>query len=108
MDELVDHIRTAAEQVGTGHFLELMRWHRAVAGLQDLDWDGHGAYRKAVFELGERGAGELLHGLIPYARHAVTTVEAETFNRAASRREGQRVTLRDFGGGINVAVTISA
>ncbi len=38
----------------------------------------------------------------------MTTVEAETFNRVASSRDDQWVTPRDFGGGIKVAVTISA
>lgn len=48
------------------------------------------------------------HGLIPYARHAVSTEVGEIFNRCASRRDDQCVTPRDFGGGINVAVTIAA
>ena len=48
------------------------------------------------------------HGLIPYARHAVSTEVGEIFNRCASRRDDQCVTPRDFGGGINVAATIAA
>ncbi|KAA0919133.1 hypothetical protein [Dietzia sp. ANT_WB102] len=33
MDELVYRIRHAADQVGEGCFLELLRWHRVVCNL---------------------------------------------------------------------------
>jgi len=68
MHETVERIRNVADQVGVEHFLELLRWHRAVVGLQDLDWEGHGAYRTAVIDLGEERAGELLHDLRRAAR----------------------------------------
>jgi len=48
MDELLDPIRHAADQVGEGLFLELLRWHRAVAGLPGFDPTTHGAYPAAI------------------------------------------------------------
>ena len=63
MDELVDQIRTAAEHVGAEHFLELLRWHRAVVGLREFDPHTHGAYREAIAGLGDARAGELLRDL---------------------------------------------
>ena len=57
------HIRAAAEEVGTEHFLELLRWHRAVVGLRDFDLHTHGAYREAISGLGDARAGELLRDL---------------------------------------------
>lgn len=38
----------------------------------------------------------------------MTTVEAKTFNRAASNRDNQWVTPKLFGGGIQVALTIAS
>ncbi|MEH6821779.1 MAG: hypothetical protein V7706_17720 [Dietzia psychralcaliphila] len=63
MDDLLDRIRQAAGQVGEGRFLELLRWHRVVASLPDLDTTARGAYRDAVAELGEARAAELLRDL---------------------------------------------
>lgn len=63
MDELLDRIRKAANQAGERAFLELLRWHRAVAGLPDIDSNVHGAYRHAIAELGDGCADELLRDL---------------------------------------------
>lgn len=63
MNELVNRIRHAADQTGEAHFLELLRWHRVVAGLDEPDWDARGAYRNAVTELGEDRSAELLGDL---------------------------------------------
>lgn len=68
MDELVDKIKQAASAVGDTHFLELLRWHRAVTGLPDLDWSRNGAYRVAITELGPQRAAELLGDLCRAAR----------------------------------------
>lgn len=68
MDELIDKVRQAADQLDTAQFLELLRWHRAVAGLPDLDWTATGAYRQATRELGESRATELLHDVRRAAR----------------------------------------
>ncbi|MEW1939346.1 hypothetical protein ACIQCV_17080 [Dietzia maris] len=69
MDELVDRIRHAADQTGEEHFLELLRWHRVVAGLPEPDWGTRGVYRIAVTELGEDRAAELLGDLRRLASH---------------------------------------
>ena len=61
--ELLNAIRAAADRVGPEHFLELLRWHRAVTNLPDLDWGAAGTYRQGVYELGERRAAELLTDL---------------------------------------------
>lgn len=63
MDELIGHIRTAAEEVGTEHFLELLRWHRAVVGLGEFDPHTNGAYRDAIAGLGSIRAADLLQDL---------------------------------------------
>ena len=68
MDELHGPIRQAADQVGEAFFLELLRWHRAVTGLPDLDWSRQGAYRIAITELGEDRAADLLRDLRRAAR----------------------------------------
>lgn len=68
MDELLDRIRHAADQVGEGLFLEILGWHRAVAGLPDFNPATHGAYRNAVADLGDDRAGELLRDLRRAAR----------------------------------------
>lgn len=68
MDELVDRIRHAADQTGEAHFLELLRWHRVVAGLGEPDWEAPGAYRVAITELGEDRAADLLRDLHRAAR----------------------------------------
>lgn len=68
MEELLDRIRQAADQVGEGLFLELLRWHRVVALLPDFNPTTHGAYRDAVAELGEDRAAELLRDLRRAAR----------------------------------------
>lgn len=65
---LIDAIRAAANRVGTEHFLELLRWHRAVVSLPDLDWGAAGTYRQGVEELGERRTVELLTDLRRAAR----------------------------------------
>lgn len=61
MDEPVENIRIAADQLDNTRFLELLRWHRVVAGLLDLDWTAPGAYRQGVSELPAARAAELLH-----------------------------------------------
>ena len=68
MDELLDRIRHAADQVGEGLFLEILGWHRAVIGLPDINPHAHGAYRDAVAELGDDRAAELLRDLRRTAR----------------------------------------
>lgn len=68
MDELHATIRQAADQVGESLFLELLRWHRAVAGLPDIDWSRPVAYRTAIAELGGNRAAELLRDLRRAAR----------------------------------------
>ena len=67
MDELLDRIRDAADQVGEPLFLELLGWHRAVVGLPDVTRT-HGAYRLAIAELGNDRASELLRDLRRSAR----------------------------------------
>jgi len=66
--QLIDAIRAAADQVGVDHFLELLRWHRAVASLPDLEWGAAGTYRQGVEELDPRRAAELLTDLRRAAR----------------------------------------
>lgn len=56
-------VQDAAGNLGDAEFLELLRWHRAVAGLPDLDWSAGGAYRHGVAELAEDRARELLHDI---------------------------------------------
>ena len=68
MDELVDRIRHAADQAGEARFLELLRWHRVVAGLNEPNWGARGAYRIAITELGNDRAIELLGDLSRLAR----------------------------------------
>lgn len=68
MDELLDAIRQAADQVGEHDFLELLRWHRVIALLPEADWTARGAYRQAVAELDEARAVELLRDLRRAAR----------------------------------------
>ncbi|MBB0968701.1 hypothetical protein G6016_06950 [Dietzia aerolata] len=53
-------VQDAAGHLGDAEFLELLRWHRAVAGLPDLDWSAGGAYRRGVAELADDRARELL------------------------------------------------
>ena len=68
MDELLDRIRRAADQVGQPLFLEILGWHRAVVGLPALDPNAHGAYRDAIAELGDDRTAELLRDLRRAAR----------------------------------------
>lgn len=68
MGELVENIRIAADQLDTTRFLELLRWHRIVAGLPELDWVAPGAYRHGVEELPAARANELLHDVRRAAR----------------------------------------
>lgn len=68
MDELHSRIRQAADKVGEPFFIELMRWHRAVVGLPDLDWTSQGAYRTALTELGDDRATDLVRDLRRAAR----------------------------------------
>lgn len=58
--ELTAQIRDAAESLDQDRFLELLRWHRAVVGLSDLDWSAPGAFRLGVDELDQARAAELL------------------------------------------------
>ena len=68
MDELLDRIRRAADQVGEPLFLEILGWHRAVVGLPTVDPNAHGAYRDAIAELGDDRTAELLRDLRRAAR----------------------------------------
>ena len=52
MDELLDPIRQAADQVGESLLLELLGWHRAIVGLPDFDSTIRGASPAAIAELG--------------------------------------------------------
>lgn len=58
--DTVAQVQTAATMIGDNEFLELLRWHRAVTGLPDLDWNASGAYLQGVGELTENRAQELL------------------------------------------------
>ncbi|WP_226438509.1 hypothetical protein [Rhodococcus yananensis] len=60
MDEIVDQIRVASQRIDQARFLELLRWHRVVAGLPELDWSQPGVYTQAVTELTPERAAELL------------------------------------------------
>lgn len=64
----VDRVREAAARVDPKRFLELLRWHRTVAGLPDLEWGTHGSYRQGVAELDNARALELLGDLRRAAR----------------------------------------
>lgn len=66
--ETVDRVHEAATGVDPSLFLELLRWHRAVAGLPDLEWGTPGAYRRGVAELDEPRAFDLLTDLGRAAR----------------------------------------
>lgn len=59
--QTVEQLRAAATGIDDHAFLELLRWHRAVAGLPDLDWTLPRSYRQGVSELAETRAQELLH-----------------------------------------------
>ena len=89
MDELIGHIRTAAEEVGTEHFLELLRWHRAVVGLGEFDPHTNGAYRDAIAGLGSIRAGtdtEQMESLdTGLARHSATDSWKEWAGSFAAR-----------------------
>ncbi|MEH6624394.1 MAG: hypothetical protein V7738_16675 [Dietzia maris] len=56
-------VQDAAANLGDAEFLELLRWHRAVAGLPALDWSSRGSYRQGVAELAEARAHELLRDI---------------------------------------------
>ena len=58
----------AANSLDQARFLELLRWHRAVVGLSDLDWSAAGAYRRGVDELDEARVAELLRDAQRMAR----------------------------------------
>lgn len=60
MTDLTSQIRRAADDLDQDRFLELLRWHRAVVGLSDLDWSAPGAFRQGVDELDQARAAELL------------------------------------------------
>ena len=66
--DTVAQVREAAGGLGDAEFLELLRWHRAVIGLPDLDWSSQGAYRTAISELGDDRAADLLRDLRRAAR----------------------------------------
>lgn len=59
----IAQIQDAADGLGDAEFLELLRWHRAVAGLPDLGWSAGGAYRRGVAELTDVRARELLRDM---------------------------------------------
>ena len=63
-----DHRRPGRAIDHHAEFLELLRWHRAVAGLPDLDWSAGGAYRRGVAELTDVRACELLRDVRRVAR----------------------------------------
>ncbi|WP_264886594.1 hypothetical protein [Dietzia sp. NCCP-2495] len=65
---IVAQIQEVAATIGDAEFLELLRWHRAVIGLPDLDWSSQGAYRTAITELGDDRAADLLRDLRRAAR----------------------------------------
>ena len=67
--DTIARVQDAAGHRGDAEFLELLRWHRAVAGLPDLEWSSRGAYRQGVAELTDARARELLHDI----RHASPT-----------------------------------
>lgn len=56
----MDQIRVASQRIDQARFVELLRWHRVVAGLPELDWSQPGIYAQAVTELSTERAGELL------------------------------------------------
>ena len=66
--DTVAQVREAAGGLADAEFLELLRWHRAVIGLPDLDWSSQGAYRTAISELGDDRAADLLRDLRRAAR----------------------------------------
>lgn len=66
--EDLERIRATADQLGAESFLELLRWHRAVAGLSDLDWSAPGSWRRGVTDLTDARGAELLHDLRRAAR----------------------------------------
>lgn len=68
VDELVDQIRIASQGISPDRFLELLRWHRVVASLPELDWSRPGVYVQAVSELPPERAGELLRDVRRTAR----------------------------------------
>jgi hypothetical protein len=60
--ELVFAVLNAARAAGD-RGLELLRWHRVILGLPDLDWTHSEAYRQGVAELDDAHAAELLTDL---------------------------------------------
>lgn len=58
--DTIARVQDAAGHLGDAEFLKLLRWHRAVDGLLDLDWPAGGAYRRGVAELTDVRARELL------------------------------------------------
>ena len=58
--DTVSQLQKAAASLDNTEFLKHLRWHRAVTGLPDLDWNAPGAYRQGVTELAEARAQELL------------------------------------------------
>ncbi|MDO5512590.1 hypothetical protein [Corynebacterium sp.] len=66
--DTVAQVREAAGGLGDAEFLKLLRWHRAVIGLPDLDWSRQGAYRAAITELGDDRATDLIRDLRRAAR----------------------------------------
>lgn len=67
-DALVAAARTAAHTVGEDRFLELLRWHRSLVGLPELDWGSGGTFRQGVTELGEERGWQLVRDLRHVAR----------------------------------------
>ena len=61
--DTIARVQDAAGHRGDAEFLELLRWHRAAAGLPDLEWSSRGAYRQGVAELTDARARELLHDI---------------------------------------------
>ena len=90
MDELVDRIRHAADQTGEAHFLELLRWHRVVAGLGEPDWGARGAYRIAIAHVGVIALDDPSYFLVLAARSplriTITSAISCTSTTAASPR----------------------
>lgn len=93
MGQLVDQIRVASQRIDQARFLELLRWHRAVAGLSELDWSATGSFRQGVDELDQARAAELLQDVRRAGR------DRRSARRGADGKPQFRdgMTLRDMG-----------
>ena len=62
--------RQAAAAAGEEHFIELLRWYRAVDGLPDKEWGTAGSYSSGIAELPDQHARSLLADLRHLARNS--------------------------------------